>query len=199
MGSRIGELLIRSSIIDEKQLAEALDLQKHQNKKLGEILIELGYISSRDLVWMLSEQVSIPFVEVQPEILDHRLIKSFPEKMLYKHCMLPLYTIDDKIYIVLGDPTNYAAVKEMTDFIKKDIVVSAADPEIILGLLDKFFLVLQTDPILNHEQCNRQIMISMPDNTAEVRLIDANGRTAIKNASAEIIIKIGKLRSSDKE
>jgi hypothetical protein len=42
-------------------------------------------------------------------------------------------------------------------------------------------------------------MISMPDNTAEVRLIDANGRTAIKNASAEIIIKIGKLRSSDKE
>ncbi len=54
--SRIGELLHKYGIITRQQLEEALEKQKREKKRLGEILIDLGYLSSKELLWMLSEQ-----------------------------------------------------------------------------------------------------------------------------------------------
>ncbi|MEO0206559.1 MAG: GspE/PulE family protein, partial [candidate division WOR-3 bacterium] len=79
MGSLVGEMFLKSGLISEDQLKKALDLQKEKHKRLGEILIELGYISLNDLVWILSEQASIPFIEIRPEMLDSNLIDSLPE------------------------------------------------------------------------------------------------------------------------
>ncbi len=56
MAARIGELLVSSGLIGEEQVSEALELQKESRKKLGEILIELGYINDMDLTRMLNQQ-----------------------------------------------------------------------------------------------------------------------------------------------
>jgi len=61
MMARIGELLVESGFIAEKQVIEALDIQSQTvgQKKLGEILIELGYIDRAQLSQMLDEQAAI--------------------------------------------------------------------------------------------------------------------------------------------
>ena len=46
---RLGDLLVSSGAITEEQLATALDNQKVTGKKLGESLIDLGYISDIDI------------------------------------------------------------------------------------------------------------------------------------------------------
>lgn len=53
---RIGELCVNSGLVSEQQVTYALELQKYSNKKLGEILIELGYIKMEELNLMLSVQ-----------------------------------------------------------------------------------------------------------------------------------------------
>ena len=145
MAARIGELLVQSGIIIEKQVHEALEIQKTKKKRLGEILLELGYINSGNLIRMLSEQAAIPFVELRPEMLDEQLIKSFQEKILYKNNIIALYDIDDKLFVAIGDPTNQKVIKELQEFTKKEIVLSGAEPERIAKLLDKFFLIDTTD------------------------------------------------------
>jgi type IV pilus assembly protein PilB len=145
MAVRIGELLVQSGIIIEKQVQEALEIQKTKKKRLGEILLELGYINSGNLIRMLSEQAAIPFMELRPEMLDEQLIKSFQEKILYKNNIIPLYEVGDKLFVAIGDPTNQKVIKELQEFTKKEIVLSGAEPERIAKLLDKFFLVDTTD------------------------------------------------------
>jgi len=51
MRIKIGEALIKDSKINENQLQHALQVQKEliKKKRLGEILIDLGYVSKRDL------------------------------------------------------------------------------------------------------------------------------------------------------
>lgn len=56
MTMRIGELCINVGLITEKQVKEALEKQKKSKKKIGEILVELGYIRSQELNLMLSVQ-----------------------------------------------------------------------------------------------------------------------------------------------
>ncbi len=56
MALRIGELCVNCGLVTEKQVSQALEIQKKSSKKLGEILIELGYIGSQELNLMLSVQ-----------------------------------------------------------------------------------------------------------------------------------------------
>jgi type IV pilus assembly protein PilB len=151
MAARIGELLINSGIIVEAQVQEALDIQKKKKKKLGEILLELGYINSHDLVRMLSEQAAIPFIELKPEMLDEKLIKSFPEDFLYDNNIIPLYEIDEKLHFAIGDPTDQGIIDRLRSYTKKTIVLLGADPQRIEKLLDKFFLIDTTDYLFEEE------------------------------------------------
>ncbi len=173
---RIGELLVRSGIITEDQLNEALKIQEKSKKRIGEILIELGYLKPRDLIWLLSEQASIPFIELKPQMFDSKLILSFPEKLLYKYCIIPLYEIEDKLYIAVGNPTDSEGVEKIKEFTKKEIVLSASEPEKIIQLLDKFFLVEQSERIINEENFIDAININISENSANVEFIDENGQ-----------------------
>lgn len=78
MKTRIGELLLKHGIITEAQLQEALDVQKKSQRKLGEILLEKGYLNAEHLFWMLSEQADVPYVDVRMEMIDQDLINLFP-------------------------------------------------------------------------------------------------------------------------
>ncbi len=186
---RIGELLVKSGIITEDQLKKALEIQKTHKKKLGEILIELGYINARDLVWILSEQVAIPFIELKPEVLDSQLIKSFPEKLLYDYCAIPLYEIEGKLYIAMGDPTDKQGLEKIKEFVKKEVILSAAEPEKILELLDKFFLTEQTEQIFINESFKGTIKIDIDKEHATMEVIDENGTTMKFKGRVQIMIK----------
>lgn len=189
----IGELLIKSGIITIDQLNEALQIQKQSQKKLGEILIELGYITTRDLIWLLSEQASIPFIQLKPEILDSKLIRSFPEKLLYDYCIIPLYEIEGNLYVAIGNPANKEAVEKIKEIAKKEVVVSAAEPEKILHLLDQFFLVEQTEPFLTGEEFKGSITITIANNKATIEFIDENGNIKKYQMQGNIVIKITNL------
>lgn len=174
---RIGELLVKSGIITEDQLNEALRIQQTDKRRLGQILIELGYINARDLVWILSEQVSIPFIELKPEVLDSQLIKTFPEKLLYDHCAIPLYEIESKLYIAMGDPTDIQGFEKIKEFVKKEIILSAAEPKKILELLDKFFLAEQTEQIFINKFFTGTIKIDIDKEKASMEIINEDGTT----------------------
>ncbi len=190
----IGELLVKSGIITEDQLNEALAIQKENNKRLGEILIELGYLKPKDLIWLLSEQASMPFIELKPEILDSKLIRSFPENFLYNYCIIPLYEIEGKLYIAIGNPANREAIEKIKEFTQKEIVTSAAEPEKIFQLLDKFFLIEGTEPTFDREEFKGSVKINITDNKATIEFVDENGNVKRYGVQGDVIIKLTNLK-----
>jgi fumarate reductase subunit C len=50
---RIGQVLVLSGRLSEEQLAESLERQKQVSKKLGEVLIDLGFSTQSDIDWAL--------------------------------------------------------------------------------------------------------------------------------------------------
>lgn len=71
--SRIGELLIAEGLIEEWQLAHALSLQfspEHAHKKLGTLLVELGYAKRDEIEGTLArhyrDQAPVPTPEIAP-------------------------------------------------------------------------------------------------------------------------------------
>jgi type IV pilus assembly protein PilB len=142
MALKLGELFLKYRILFKSQITKALELQKKTEKRLGEILIKLGYTNPRQLAKLLSEQAGVPFVELRADTVNPMVIKSFPAKFLYENNVIPLYEIGNILYVAVGDPTNQEIINKLKEFTNKEIVLFGAEPTNIERLLDKF---LKTD------------------------------------------------------
>jgi hypothetical protein len=53
---RLGDIFVERGIISEEQLREGLEQQRETGGKLGEVLVELGFITRVGLAGVISEQ-----------------------------------------------------------------------------------------------------------------------------------------------
>lgn len=187
--SLIGEMLVRSGIIGQAQLDEALQRQKEENRRLGEILIDLGYISAKELIWLLSEQANMPFVEVTPDMLDSELMFRFPEKLLRENNLLPLYQTPDRIYVAVGDPTDTAALKKLKAYTAKEVVASGAESGVIKQILEKFFAAQTPENILARDDTD-STLLSVLDNQAVMEFTDRSGNVTRRKVVVNIEIRV---------
>jgi len=75
-GKRLGNLLMEADIITKRQLAQAIQKQtKGDKRKLGEILVEMGYVTVEDLTEVMMEQASLAQSETEKAKRDRLLQK----------------------------------------------------------------------------------------------------------------------------
>ena len=110
---RLGDLLVQKEIITEENLKHVLQLQKENNytKKLGEILIQEGYTTEKEIAKELSEQLKIDFVDIYAYELNFKLIDKYPFHLLQNAQAIPLKEDDDFIYFATSDPLNFDALE----------------------------------------------------------------------------------------
>ena len=127
MSVRLGELLIKASLISQDQLKEALKLQKETSGKLGETLIKLGFVTEEDITECLSQQFGVPSINLSHFEIDSSVIKLIPADVARKYNILPVNKTGATITIAMADPTNVFAmddIKFMTGYNVEPVVAS---------------------------------------------------------------------------
>ena len=123
---RLTEILIKGNLLKKKDLDKALEIQKKSGGSLGKILVDQGFISQRDLVVAVSNQLDVPPIDLTKYKIDKELIKLIPEKVARQYLLLPLSKMGNSLTIVISDPLNVLAIddlKLMTHF-KIDLAIA---------------------------------------------------------------------------
>lgn len=82
--SKLGEILVRQNLIPESILSIALEEQHSHQKKLGEILVERGYLSQVELDYHLKNQK----IKLGELLVDYQVLsKARLEKILKQQCL----------------------------------------------------------------------------------------------------------------
>ncbi|MBE9527877.1 MAG: type IV-A pilus assembly ATPase PilB [Proteobacteria bacterium] len=129
MTDRIGELLLKESLISEEQLQKAVDEQKRGGGRLGFNLTKLGYISEKDLTVFLSKQYGIPTVELATQEIDPDIVKLIPEDVALKYQVIPVSRTGSTLVVAMADPSNIFAIddiKFLTGYNVEPLVASDA-------------------------------------------------------------------------
>jgi general secretion pathway protein E len=58
----IGQVFLERGLIDEEELHTALNLQLDSREKLGKLLVDLGYVSEKDCLAVVSEHIHVPTI-----------------------------------------------------------------------------------------------------------------------------------------
>jgi type IV pilus assembly protein PilB len=127
MSVRLGEILIKESLITQDQLQKALDFQRANGGKLGSCLTKMGFITDDDITGVLSRQYGVPSINLKYYEIDPTVIKLIPVDTAVRYQVVPLSRVGSVLTIAMTDPTNVFAmddIKFMTGFNVEPVVAS---------------------------------------------------------------------------
>ncbi|MGB7436217.1 MAG: type IV-A pilus assembly ATPase PilB [Candidatus Acidiferrum sp.] len=127
MSVRLGEILIKESLITQDQLEKALEFQRSNGGKLGSCLTKMGFITDDDITGVLSRQYGVPSINLKYYEIDPNVIKLIPQDTALRYQVIPLSRVGSVLTIAMTDPTNVFAmddIKFMTGFNVEPVVAS---------------------------------------------------------------------------
>ena len=127
MSARLGEILIKESLITSEQLKQALEYQKQHGGRLGSCLMKMGFITDDEITAVLSRQYGVPSINLKYYEVDAAVIKLIPQDTAVRYQIVPLSRVGSTLTIAMTDPTNVFAmddIKFMTGFNVEPVVAS---------------------------------------------------------------------------
>src|ERR1700726_4656736 len=127
MSVRLGEILVKESLITADQLKLALEHQGQHGGRLGTSLMKLGFITDDEITEVLSRQYGVPSINLKYYEVDPTVIKLIPQDTATRYQVIPLSRVGSVLTIAMTDPTNVFAmddIKFMTGFNVEPVVAS---------------------------------------------------------------------------
>ena len=113
---RIGDLLVEAGAITEEELQEALAYQKENGGRIGNVIMELGFISQELLITVLTTQMGIDYIELKACKLDEDLLKQVPENLVNKYKAIPIGYDENNpniLRVAMVDPMDLNAIDDI--------------------------------------------------------------------------------------
>ncbi len=184
-----GQILLDKKIITEEQLREAIHRQQTtmSHRRIGEILVRLGYISKSHIIETLSDQLGIPIVKLNEiSIPEHvRSVMDGSIATLYK--VVPVEIRGDKIIIATSDPTNVNNLDNISRLLEKPVEPVLATPEEISVALAKYYGVQEQTVETMLSSASSASSISSLSTMSNVSSLDASSLSSAASFSASDI------------
>jgi general secretion pathway protein E len=135
----LGEILVQSGKLSAEELNRALQLQEKKPDRLGRLLLNLGALSERDLLYALSQQFHLPVIEssqfppLPPEL------KTISPRFMHTGRFFPFYRRDGELLIVIADPLDHETLESIRLVTGCRLIVHLASETEITDAIEKYY------------------------------------------------------------
>jgi type IV pilus assembly protein PilB len=140
---KVGEILVRSGLIDEMQLRAALGDQRTWGHPLGMTLVKMGVIEERDLVRALAQQLQLPIIELEGKRVQPEVLELVPADFAEKHLCVPLFVREkggvDTLHVGMEDPCNVQVIDDLSFRTGMQVQPVMVSPSELCEAIDRFY------------------------------------------------------------
>ena len=114
---RIGDLLVEAGAITQDELQQALVRQKEEGGMLGNIIMDMGFISRELLVTVLTTQMGIEYCEIKTVQIDEAVVKLVSKDLVQKYKAMPIGFAPDNpnlLQVAMADPMDLMAIDDIS-------------------------------------------------------------------------------------
>ena len=114
---RIGDLLVEAGAISEDQLQQALEKQKESGGRIGNIIMQMGFISRELLITVLTAQTGIDYCEIKSVKVDDAVLKLVPDSLVNKYKIMPVGYDENNpniLKVAMADPMDLVAIDDIS-------------------------------------------------------------------------------------
>jgi len=135
---RLGEMLVEEGLVRPDQIQEALAKKEETGQFIGQILVELGYVSEQDLVAVLVRQCKIPHLNLLDYEIKKDVLDLVPYETCREHRVLPVDKLGSILTVAMVDPFDTAIlekIREDTGLRVKPVLSNWYDFELVFARL----------------------------------------------------------------
>jgi type IV pilus assembly protein PilB len=137
--SRLGELLIKRSLISQDQLVKAVTEQQQQGGVLAAHLVRLGFLTEDQLVSHLQKEYRLPIVDPMSLEIGADVLQLMPMSLAVKHQLMPLNLAGSTLTVAMVDPSNLVGINEVKFLTGYDVRVVLSKLASLRKAIDHFY------------------------------------------------------------
>ncbi|HIJ73447.1 MAG TPA: HDOD domain-containing protein [Candidatus Hydrogenedentes bacterium] len=143
---RIGELLCEAGLITRGQLNDALERQRRDGGKLGEVLISLGYLSPEAFLRFLSKQPGVASIDLANYAIPAELVALVPKAFAAKHEVFPIDKLGNLLTLGMACPLDAKTIAELEEMTGLRVKALLCSPDDIGHAINRYYPREQTSP-----------------------------------------------------
>ncbi len=137
---RIGQILVDLGFITENHLQMLLEEQQQRpGEMLGQIAMSMGLITDEQLAQALAEQMGMQVVTLSDMVIPAEVLRHITEAMAQLYRIIPISFQDNVLTIAMCDPQKLSIIDELRTFLGYEIKAMVATEKEILKALDRYY------------------------------------------------------------
>ncbi|MCX5661754.1 MAG: GspE/PulE family protein [Planctomycetota bacterium] len=204
---RVGDLLLERGLVTKDQIEQALAHQKEKGHKklLGEILVELKFVTEEQVIEALSLAYGVPFARITPRLADPKVVEVLPRDFLERQIVLPLFLVNGKLTVAVTEPSNVFLVEEMERLSGHTVQIVAATardirttlqthlPNANVFVIDEMVDDIQPDELTLVEKqiTDLSSLEAGANNSPVIKLVNYLIHSAVQEGASDIHIEAG--------
>ena len=145
MAQRIDEILVRTNLVSQEQLREALAYQQANGGLLATALVKLGFMGEEQVTNALSERFGVPAVNLSTLQVDSMVAKLVPQEAARKHQVVPIQRIGATLKLAMADPADMLALDEIRFMTGLNVEPVLASERAILETIERSYGTVEDD------------------------------------------------------
>ncbi len=147
---KIGEVLVESGYITQQQVESALAKQKTSGgKKLGEVILEMGLVSETQLARALEKRLKVPYVDLSTTKIDTNAVAKISEQIAKEKTVLAFQIMGNRLLVATNDPVNFYVFDELKVQTGMEIVPRLSTKTQIEAAINKFYSTQAIDSTMS--------------------------------------------------
>jgi hypothetical protein len=130
----LGALLAEAGLLDPREVDFALGRARSEGKRLGEILVEYGLVSSTDVIRVVAEQRGVPFFDIGTLSVDPAAAKLLPIDFARSLRTLPIGFVRGLPVVALSDPSDDNAIHGTMEILRAAEFVASPEDSLLAQL-----------------------------------------------------------------
>jgi type IV pilus assembly protein PilB len=139
INKQLGELLIDLGVITSQILDKALTIQKQKGGLVGEILIEMGWAKEEDIAQALTVQYGFPYLPLSNYEISPEIVNIIPVKIARQYILIPIDKIGNNLTLAMANPLNAAVVEEVEESSGCNVQVFVSTSSDIKKAIEKYY------------------------------------------------------------
>ncbi len=137
---RIGQILVDLGFITDDQLEELLEEQQQRpGQLLGKVAESQNLINEEQLAQALAEQFGMQVIHLADTVIPPNVLSLVTDTMAHMYRIVPISFRDNTLTIALCDPQNLAIQDELRTFLGYDIRAVVATERDVMKSLERYY------------------------------------------------------------
>ena len=147
----LGRILKDMGLVSESQIQEALAIQKQKGGALGDLLVELGFITAENLTLALATQSGMKTSNLEAAEIPPSVLNRVSASVAQAYRVIPVAFENGVLTVALADPTHLKTLDDLRFLLNCEVEGAVSNDKDVTAALEKYYTTQEDIEGILHE------------------------------------------------